>query len=208
MKKLLMLVFLLLTVNVSAKIPYTLYNGRIIDARQLNANFKYLLDKNYYKLFPIRANGKIIGKAIIVSGTVLSSFNFNSDFTVTTLRKDGTVPQSCIVYFKQPNCSIEGGIYIRYINDFNEKTFSFPPLKGGICEYKSKLYYYPPNSQLVKIIPESRAFPNCYLPSPSDSNPAYIKLLPNDPSVTGIETYPFPTPITVDGVMESTIIED
>lgn len=152
----------------------------------------------------IFADGNVIGT------TKLNQFKaytlrlwFNEAFEAVELLKTGHIANFETVYFKSLNC--QGEAYYRY--NVSSPGFSFRPLKGRIIPKGNILYYYPAlfeniyqttmlsystNQQCANIL-----FPNQSM---------YTKLLPNDPAVTGVYNYPFPTPITVEGLIEFNII--
>ncbi len=204
MKILLIMASFLFTSISFAELPYVLKNGDVVDAPQLNEMFNYL-DGNKISVY---ANGVEIGKTSYTSFDVSGDNKMNpslsvkiKDYTIS-IDNTGKLPESPI-HYKSSDCT--GQEYIKAYS-FNPKSFYFPPGKMSVFDNDSQLYYYPKHAQLYKITSNStKLLGTCSVVS--DSTYVYIMLLNNDPAITGILIYPFPLPITIDGVVESVIVE-
>ena len=190
-----------------AKVPHVLKNGDVVDAKQLNENFEYLDGNNNYvpaKLYNVRSNGNIIGTVSGVYEYGYIRVTVNKDITIG-LYKDGTI-SGTVYYFRSSSC--EGEPYVRYVLD-DSKKFIFNPKYKRVYTYQESLYYYLPDANIYKFASQSYTYgyENECRDSTGDTNQTYIKMQPNDPDITGIQTYPFPTPITIDGIQEAVILD-
>jgi len=151
----------------------------------------------------IFADGNLIGTTKLNQFKNYSlKLRFNEAFEEAELLKNGHIEaNSESVFFKSLNC--QGEVYYQY----NILGFSFRPIKGKVIPDGDILYYYPP---LVENIYQTTMLSSSTNQSCSNlvwlNESTYIKLLPNDPAVTGVYNYPFPTPITVEGLIEFNII--
>ncbi len=215
MKRIFLILAFLLSWSIClADMPHILKDGDIVDADQLNENFNHLEEN--HKIYTVKSNGNIIGTTqfnfyqsrphpSILTNDRYFHFLFNKDFYDVFLYKDGTLESVYNKYFKSNSC--QGDPYIFYGNN-TAKSFVLVPSKGMIVNYQNSLYYYPKNTITHKFIYQSykKYYNDACINETGDSNYLYIKLLPNDPAVTGILTYPFPLPITIDGI--ELIIQD
>jgi len=207
MKILLIVLSIFFSITVFADVPHTLVDGNVVDASQLNENFSYLDGEKY----TVRTNGVIIGT--VDNWDLYSSLKvrIKPTFETVSFNKDGTInnPPAINVYYKSASC--QGDLYERCVNlGASTTNFTVSPQLGRIYIINSQVYYYPKNAQVYKItIQSDHSVSNDGTSGTcSDStqtNIHCIKLLPNDPAVTGIQAYPFPTPITIDGVNASVI---
>ncbi len=235
MKKIFLLLIVILTTSIGlAELPNILKNGDVVDAEQLNENFRFLeesqqsfqdalpeyldnylagqLLENTETGYTVRdGSGDVIGSITLekdVSADVTDDKNFwfHKDFYKARLYADGTIYSNYVYHFKLAGC--QGELYIQFKIE-NNKNFLLPPLKGEIFKYQENLYYYPKNSDAHKFTSQSfRTTGGECIDRIGEVNWLYIQLLSNDPAVTGIQTYPFPLPITIDGLEPVTIIED
>jgi hypothetical protein len=212
-----------------AGVPHTLRNGDIIDAEQLNENFSYN-ELNITKLsntvLGLRngmldmtsdtfvstydASGDLIGMLLINNSNV--SLLFNSDFEQVSLYNDGRIVvdgstnrNTGRFWYLEPGCN--GDRYVAILNVSNTHfIFSLP--KGRIYHMDGELFYYGPNPSLKKemtFLSEKNDDHQCIEhpnANPTPSTIIFTKVFPNDSIVTGIKQYPFPTPITFDGINE------
>jgi len=193
MKYLYLILFLL-------SVPFLISCKNDLDAEELKQNncghqaalITCLPDEAVYN---VRANGRNIG--ITKRDESSDGFIFHNYFEKVVLNKSGTIQTASNqeFYFKGLDC--QGDIYLRY-DDIGD-VFRFPKLKGRLIDYQTQLYYYQPGEKnIYQFIAKSVYVLNegCVNFDPPEA--LYYKLLPNDSAVTGIETYPFPTPIEID----------
>lgn len=197
MKKLITVIIALLFWNLcAAQMPHVLKNGDIADAEILNKNFDYLNEDYKYNI--VRANGKIIGKVISEYGG-WNRLRFNSNFKEEIIRRDGRIDVSSygMCYFQNENC--QGEHYTPVPMNEDIRSFHSSISFNRIIDCDSNLYYALKNSTLYKFAPKSRSniYGECL--NNNFTEQYFNKLIPNNPDITGIETYPFPLPITIDG---------
>ncbi len=150
------------------------------------------------------ASGSLIGTTKLNQFKNYSlKLQFNKSFEEVQLLKTGHIENNSEpIYFKLSDC--QGEPYYSY-----QMYFSFRPIKGKVISDGNNLYYYP---QQVENIYQTTMVSFSINQQCSDlafsSQSTYIKLLPNDPAVTGIYNYPFPIPITVEGLTEFNIITE
>jgi hypothetical protein len=93
-----------------------------------------------------------------------------------------------------------------------DKFFSLQQPQGRLLpchaqECAFPLYYLKPNESTYYIVSAHSAYSDGQCIDLQNIYPAsYYKLAPNDPAVTGIEQYPFPAPVTFEG-MEQLLME-
>lgn len=206
MKKLFIIaVSLLISTMAFAELPHTFKNGDILTADMLNKNLQFLEDNDEEKYYTVRANGKIIGKGYPYYSLREMKVRFRNGYHAAAISPKGEIGHGA-VHFSSENCT--GTPYIvktQLVGDEStDDLFLFLPFKGELMGHNAagvkKLYYYPPKAQLYKsTVRSSWANYNQTCTNEVKSNQIVIKLLPNDPTVTGVETYPIPTPITIDG---------
>lgn len=160
----------------------------------------------------VYGNGEVIGRIIDYDADVII-LEFDSSFDSIKVYANGKIINQSRIYFTQPNCAGEAYAQIDFSTE-EHKSFQFGPKKGriftcnpGKCEFS--LYYFHPQEKFYYsivinsvydepfgIIENGRCVNNLY---PENF---YYKLHPNNPSVTDIEEYPFPTPIMFEGMEE------
>lgn len=185
--------------------------GEVVDASQLNEN---------YQSRAIRSAGNIIG---VRTDNSVDGLTFNPNFEPVQLLNTGGIEVSFLkegqlfdaIYFAKLDCT--GDRYVLFSDyPFPENKFLFGPPKGRIFRDQSTdaLYYYAPDVQAMyakislsyRVVYHSGLI-ECHNPSVNDMK-IMIKLLPNDPAITGLPNTPFPTPITFDGINEAVIIQE
>lgn len=158
----------------------------------------------------VYANGGLIGKAIIIWPTMNTrltsvSLIFNEQFTPSILKANGRFKHyektARTFYYTEPECQGKPA----YVSAFNANNndFIFSPKQGTVYDINSTVYYSPPFASLHRV---TQSFASYRVEHNSEICHNYsikpmpdeilIKLLPNNPNITGIKQYPFPTPIT------------
>jgi hypothetical protein len=188
------LLIILIALPVFGKVPYKLKNGHVIDAKKLMYNFEYMEreheSENEYELY---AAGQKIGFVRIGE-----AFYFNPDFSqVYDLSSDGTFRAEPSAYFFEIDCT--GDNIYTYFQE-KESFLNLPRTLGGVIIFEDSLYYFAPGEiNVYRITPLSKYFAvdkTCQnLSSPAEG--LYYKLKPNNPTITGIPSYPLPLPLEV-----------
>lgn len=194
--KTLLAVLVLFSFSALADVPHILRNGEVVDANQLNENFAYLDGKRHV----VRANGTIVGTSKYLGQFIYLSFS--SDFQAVSLMRNGKIG-SCSLYFKELDCMGEAFSF----GGYSDTGFYYPPNQGLACDINSSLYYSYNPAQIYKFVFKSWGNANGCTNQTGSADDYFFKLHPNDPSITGVHTYPFPTPITVDGAVELSIVQ-
>ena len=191
--------------QVFAKSPYKLKKGDVISAEHLNRNFEHL-ERSIYNdnlEYAMMSQNKVIGYLRF------SSFLFfRNDYRAVILYRDGTIKRREIIYFSESDCSGDT-LYSNYYSDGerSEEIFTVPQSLGHVTPYQGALYYYAAGeTDVYRMTPLSRnGGVSCEnIETPAES--LYLKYKLNDPAITGIETYPFPLPIT--GAAEINIVTE
>jgi len=143
----------------------------------------------------VTANGQVIG---VINEK--EEFVFNKYFNSISLHNNGRISNNYI-YFQNGNCTEEP--YAEYAENLSYNFFIIP-LQGDIYDWNQNLYYYPAGiNTFYRFIAASRykyhptTEGTCQNLNTSPDNLFYIKLYLNNPSVTGIQTYPFPSPVEI-----------
>lgn len=149
----------------------------------------------------VYANGILIGTTNFIGQETLQ-LKFNDSFWVSTLLTDSgeltSKPYNFQLFFRLADC--EGEPYTYAYGRISSSHIK--PYKSWIRNYEGKLYYVMPFKenvyrQLVILSEFNSASYSCNNSSYKRlTNIPYFKLRPNDPAITGIQTYPFPLPIT------------
>jgi len=131
---------------------------------------------------------------------------FNPEFESITLLANGLIAfdPNISIEFEEENCS--GSLYVKF-NGNNGKTdesFNFQPPIGQVFEYEKHFFFYSPLNPTVHT---NKTMKSYYISgvcdnytSPDSTDVLYIALKPNDFYITGIKSYPFNLPITVEGL--------
>jgi len=161
-----------------------------------------------HPIYGVKAAGKGIGVKIVKTESGSDKFVAHNYFEAVTLNKNGNIINDPGLFplFKQIDCS--GDPYFWY-DATGDVDFRFPRLKGRLVDHQNQLYYYKPGQNKVykTIMLSYFQSDNCTNYNGSGYQALFFKLVPNDPAVTGIETYPFPTPITIDAPQMTIITE-
>lgn len=141
----------------------------------------------------VTAAGQVVGLINESSG-----FVHHKNYKKSNLWKNGEI-SGYSVRFQGRDCI--GDPYHRYAG-IDPYQLLLPTLQGELFEWEGSLYYYPPGTDTFYEF-EAQSY---YRYNPSTgricSNTTtgtylHIKLLPNHPQKTGVQTYPFPTPIEI-----------
>lgn len=183
-------------------VPNTFQDGDVISADEFNENFNYFEDILKAQFSIVRANGEKIGLAKDYypgksTGIEIYNDNLSFIFSISTSGKIATSPN---LYFKNIDC--QGTPY----RPFYTSGFQISPSKMKIIGWGENIYYHPKHPQMYRFTSLSHTLyaDSCVNES---TERIFVEMLPNDPSVTGISTYPFPAPITIDGASMSIIQE-
>jgi len=170
----------------------------------------------------LKSGGDVIGELISVEQGELK-FRPNDDFEIATINSHGILTGSlaeAILFYKEYDCAGQGyqigGAFIAE-STANLYTIFIAPTKNKLIGNNENLYYIPKGTSYItaKMLSyygwdhytgETKCINFDYL-SHSYENMAFLKAMPNDPAVTGIYTYPFKTPFTVDDWPSELIIE-
>lgn len=150
------------------------------------------------------ANGETIGVAEAIYPYEII-IKFNPDFESVNLRPDGTiVMEHAPLNFENENCTGTAYLAAPLMSTGADEYFNTKPLKGKIvaCQNGScahSLYYYPPKEPNVYYTTARSRYYYGICQNFSPRMAYYLKLLPNNPTITGIQQYPFSTPITYTG---------
>lgn len=159
-----------------------------------------------HPIYGVKAAGKGIGVKIESGSDKLIAHNY---FEAVTLNKNGTIAnaQGFPSYFKKIDC--QGELYFWYDATGDNNTFRFPRLKGALIDHQNELYYYKPGQDKIYKTLMFSYFESgqCTNYNGSGYQALFYKLIPNDPAVTGVDTYPFPTPITIEAPQMNIITE-
>lgn len=170
----------------------------------------------------VYADGFLIGKFKGIESmwdmrtTGLLTVKFNDLFEEIKIKRDGRIRNDQYVipfiFFKSLDC--QGDIYVRS----TWTDFGLTPLLGRVFDITDDgLYYYENNSQnAYNTTINSMLFSNNNVDYQCTNNiegaagigGPYLKLKPNNPDITGIEDYPFPLPLTIEGIDNLNIIAE
>lgn len=156
------------------------------------------------------ANGEPVG--IIIDDNINLTLEFNSSFEPVLVGVNGTIKPELSgnylrgVYFSEPDCQGEAYVINDYYDVFyGHVPFKLTPNKGRIhecpaLECRSSLYYrYPGETNYYHVSTASKSIYTGKCAN-SETRGYFYKVLPNDPAVTGIKEYPFPLPLTFEGM--------
>lgn len=151
------------------------------------------------------ANGETIGRMIDYDGATVA-LEFDSSFDYVRVYADGEIKMDEMpILFEQPDCMGQAYAHLDFFYGKNE-PFRLGPKKGqifscipGKCEFI--LYYLAPLEKFYyRGITVSQYFDGYCSNFTRGGEWFYYKLHPNDPAITNIKDYPFPTPLTFEGM--------
>jgi hypothetical protein len=164
--------------------------GKKIYAEELNENFAYLAQWSLLNLHKTFAGEKkqSIGWSYVPfqsEGMSPVSLYFNVDFEAVKLHLNlnGEIKDSGVLEWN-------GRTFVYYHDEQQDNALLRPP-KGRVFAFENKIYYYEAGS-IPGILPGKEGL--------------YLEVFQNDPAITGIKDYPFPTPIEFDGIKQQNII--
>lgn len=150
------------------------------------------------------ANGNAIGK-ILNYGTTLS-LEFSESFEPVEVFADGTILKlPPLMLFSGLDCQGEAYVYADAPTP-DYPVFGLKKSKGEIfgCdapECSSSLYYLPPNDGKYYFVALWSYSQKGQCRNWSSTGESYYrKVIPNTPTTTGIQEYPFPAPLTFEGM--------
>jgi hypothetical protein len=187
--------------------------GQVAKAADINANFQALSHANTTKKYNILSNGNAIGKVHyrIESPRQLFTTEINNRIVDNIyIGRDGHIRNYNQIYFKSADCT--GQAYER-IAENDPDVYLFPDSKLRLASYSGNLYYIDGYTQAFKFGSLSRLSiynrtQNCTTNSAGHTLGHYIPWVANEPSITGISTYPLPLPITVESHTEIQVISE
>ncbi len=165
------------------------------------------------KHYPTYANGALIGNTEIAIDYAESTsdvkLKFADNFNQVTIDNAGRIinkpsrSNSQIVLYEFDGCI---GRTYRFISENGYLVFK--QFQGSVFPIENDLFYFPANAPIldsVTILSSKESNSNQFAPC-NDIDPPitagfkYIEVFINDPAITGINEYPFPAPITFDGI--------
>jgi hypothetical protein len=160
----------------------------------------------------VLADGAVIGK--LIEYDINLKVQVDSSFEPVRLWADGTIepaPEVDIIFFSDTVCA--GDAYTKTLfNDdasadaSTDKFFRLQQPQGKVLpchapECAFPLYYLKPYENTYYIVSVLSYYTHGACGNLTQASlGAYYKILPNDPAVTGIQQYPFPAPVTFEGM--------
>jgi len=199
----------------SAEELVTFQAGQVAKAADINANFQALANAHNPTIYNILSDGNIIGHVAYAQNgpnyIYPTQINCRS-VSIGYIGKDGHLRSYGNIYFKSEDCSGQG--YLRIADGSSDlDKFIFPSTQLHLTDFNDSLYYIDGYNQALQFNAGSelsRATSgrghNCRVKT-SYQDGYYVPWQANNSNITGIVTYPFPTPITLQGHNEIPIIQ-
>lgn len=214
--KLLIAITTSMTIGISsADELITFQAGQVAKAADINANFQALANSHKPTIYNILSNGNIIGHvAYAQSGpNYIYPTQINGRSTsLAYIGKDGRLRNYGNIYFKSEDCSGQG--YLRIADGSSDlDKFIFSSLQLHLSDFNDNLYYIDGYNQAYQfdagseLSRTSSGRDHTCRAKTSYQDGYYVPWQANNPNVTGITTYPFATPITLESHAEIQIIQ-
>lgn len=191
-------------------------SGQVAKAADINANFQSLVNAHTPTKYNILSNGIIIGFTNYQQdgpNQIYPTQLHNRDVSLGYLGKDGRIRNYSSVYFKSDNCTGQGYLKISDDDHYDIDKFTFPSTKLHLSDYNDNLYYIDGYNQAYEFDAGSEfsrsstgRSRNCRAVT-SYNHGYFVPWQANDTNVTGISSYPFATPISLESHTEIQIIQ-
>ncbi len=200
----------------SAEELITFHAGQVAKAVDINANFQTLANAHTPQQFNILSNGVKIGFTYYEQdgpNQIYPAQIHGREVALGYLGKDGRIRSYSSVYFKSDNCSGQGYLKISDGTHYDIDKFNFPSTKLYLSDFNDNLYYIDGYTQAFEFDAGSELSRsangrshNCRAIS-SYNHGYYVPWQANNTNITGISSYPFATPISLEGHTEIQIIQ-